>query len=320
MDVPPLVASRSDRPATVTALASRLDGLSWLALHGTAGCGKTQLVKLVARTCGRTTIWIPLRDTTADQAYDVVSAALWSVADTAGEYSPGSKWFAEACSRLDTGALVVLDDIPLCTALRLSDLLSALASTCHEFGVKILSTSHYKLPTSSSESLPEGAFSDIHCPPMTDDEAAEVFLAFGAPDGPQVRAMAKVCNAGAHGHPQIVRAIVQYLQEKNWQFREEDIGSILQLRPTGTLDKETLQRVLNTVEKKDSRELLYRLTVPISTFDEGRRRRSFGGRAVAAKAEGTPALYHRIMDPGREWRPTTAVAPGKETRPGESAE
>jgi hypothetical protein len=106
---PQPVARLSPRPNTVADLCRRLDPSGWLAIHGGAGVGKTQLAIQIAATCGTTGGWIRFHHSqvTTDAAI-LLDAALTEMAGWR-DVPRGTRWYPEALSAIGTGSIVALD-------------------------------------------------------------------------------------------------------------------------------------------------------------------------------------------------------------------
>ena len=75
-------------------------------------------------------------------------------------------------------------------------------------------------------------------------------------------------NDLARRHPLLLDAVGRYLAQRQWRFRDEEWSDILAGRHAAEVTRETISRLLHTVEDHRSRELLYRLTLVIGAFSE----------------------------------------------------
>lgn len=123
LDPPPLVNQLSPRTMAVDILLEKLHGCIWLAIHGSAGIGKTQLVLLLTQRKGKCRAWLRFRDlepaqshTHAIRAFEVLSGCNFD--------SRQSHFFSHVCSALGAGAMLVLDDLLRAVSANLSVKLS----------------------------------------------------------------------------------------------------------------------------------------------------------------------------------------------------
>ncbi|BAZ78740.1 hypothetical protein NIES50_73730 (plasmid) [Aulosira laxa NIES-50] len=243
LDVPPSVKHLSSRAETVNNLTGLFSSHTWIAIHGSAGTGKTQLAILVVRACSVTTAWLRLRGLTTEQACVRLDAA-W---DTLMR-SPSQ--------------MLVLDDIPrLLGGDEFSERLLLLANSCREKGVHLLSTSCYELPLNLRESLNVQTLYVMEIPLLNNQEASEMLLAYGAPPSLLTTKLVTFINGLAKQHPLLLAATARYLLQQNWQFTEDVLEGLFKSEYTAELNNETISRLLVTIEDTKTRELLYRLNL-----------------------------------------------------------
>ena len=89
-------------------------------------------------------------------------------------------WYAEACRRLGSGSLVVIDDLPAFEAGdSLSQRLSGFLPCCRERGVALIAATSVALPTTHQEGPAEGLVT-FPVPPLDQEDVAEL-LGSGVP-------------------------------------------------------------------------------------------------------------------------------------------
>ena len=147
----------------------------------------------------------------------------------------------------------------------LSERLIQLTQACNYFGVKLLSTSPHQLPLNLQERIGEKNLYSVKAPPLKDSEAAEILLAYEAPTS-IIDHYTKFFNTLAKGNPQLIVVIARYLRHHNWQMTENIEEKLLTGDYLSLLESQTVIRILDSIEDKDSRELLYRLCLPIGSF------------------------------------------------------
>jgi len=263
-EAPPLVALRSERKNAVGTMLASIDGHLWTAIVGAAGSGKTQLANLTVRASGKRVVWIGLRDFDVEMAFLYL---LHTLATLGGGHAANQPLIVHAaCSSLGRGSIIVLDDLGRCAGSRLAELLIQLAHESATAGVHILSTSHYQLPGEVRTALAATQLGEEPCLKMSDEEAEELFRAYGAPVGKFSTAMAKLCNLTAQGHPQLLSSMGQYLRDRAWQYDSDTVSRIWKGEHSQGLASETIERILDTVSDIAARDLLYRLNIVIGSF------------------------------------------------------
>jgi hypothetical protein len=265
LSVPLLVEHLSRREETVNALIGVFNSHTWTAIHGIAGSGKTHLAVLIVQAINTCRAWVRLRGLNREQACEELDAAFRELAALPLQ-SDRYQWYCQLCEGLGNGAMLVLDDLPeLSGSDRLSEQLIQLTRACRLHGVRLLSTSSYQLPFSLQELLGDQILHSTETPPFTDDEAAEILQAYGAPIT-ILNTYVRFINTHAQQHPVLITAIARYLQQHDWQFTEEVESRLLKGEYRAVLNNQMERRVLDSVEDDKARELLYRLSLPIGSF------------------------------------------------------
>lgn len=239
-------------------LSEALHGRVWLAIHGSAGVGKTQLALLLTRREGKCRAWVRFRDLEPPQSYahairacEVLSGCIFD--------SGQKRFFEQVCSALGKGSLLVLDDLPrLIGSEEFSDFLIQLALASRDAGVQIISSSHWPLPSRVSEALGESVL-NVQSPPLDDTEAREILTAYGAPQDKLNDKFVRYLNSLTSQHPALLSAAARFLAQKRWRFTEEALTQLIKGQYTGEITEETVSRLLQTIEDNNVRELLYRL-------------------------------------------------------------
>ncbi|MCC7070414.1 MAG: hypothetical protein IT383_03770 [Deltaproteobacteria bacterium] len=251
---PPPLARRSLRKDAVAAIVPTLGDKVWLALHGPAGSGKTELALLVASSLGSIGAWVSFRDLDANQAVVRLNLAT-------------SEVFKANPPLLGRGAVLVLDDLPLVGRGEFADRLLDVVRDCSASHVRIITTSAVPPPdavTARAESV--GGSLSTAAPPFTDDEAAELLLSFGMPSAWDRKRISFVRSV-VSGHAALLTAVGVHFAKNGWLDDDAFLQAMLYSRFGEELNDETARRLTETVPNAESGELLYRLREAIGEFD-----------------------------------------------------
>jgi hypothetical protein len=264
---PPIGEKLSPRTETVDQLKHELDRMTWLALTGSSGTGKSYLALLVAARYACCPVWLRFRDLDVGQAAAMLDAVFLHLRGGVVS-SRHHELYAAACRQFGPNALIVLDDVPaLLGGDPLVQRLELLVRACSETGVKLLTTSVHRLP-GVLQRVARGHLTQSDAPPLTDLEALEILQSFSAP--PKLLAnfaSVRFLNAVAQHHPALFTAIALFLEAHGWQWRDQQFEALLLGRFAQGVNDETIRRLLATVTDGPSRNLLYRLNLVIGTFD-----------------------------------------------------
>src|SRR5713101_794080 len=285
---PPVGEKLSPRTETVGQLKHELDRLTWLALTGSSGTGKSYLALLVAARYARCPVWLRFRDLDVGQAAAMLDAVFLRL--SGGMVPPRHhELYAAACRQFGANALVVLDDVPaLLGGDALVQRLELLVGACSETGVKLITTSVHRLP-GPLQRMARGRVTQGDAPPLTDLEALEILQSFTAPpwllaDLVKVRFL----NVVARHHPALFTAVALFLEAHGWQWADQQFEDLLLGRFAEDVNDETMRRLLATVADRPSRNLLYRLNLVIGAFDME------AVRVLAAVEPPVPELRERL--------------------------
>ncbi|HEY7427019.1 MAG TPA: hypothetical protein VH682_22480 [Gemmataceae bacterium] len=293
---PPSVPSLSSRRArTVADLVSSVEGKGWIAIRGATSTGKTVLVRLIAERLGGRVCWVDFKGLDDDGATYRVEQAC---AALAGYPAPPLRedWYRAACAALGAGAILILARLPnLAIAPQLSSRVVPLVKECGRSGVRVLSSSIHPLPLSVRSDL-AGGVADVPAPPLTNEEAGEVLLAYGA-SAAFVTKHSGVVNQLAKRHPFLLVAACQYLQRGNWGLGDAEILDLLGGAHTADFGTELYRKLQATVSDADSKELLYRLTLPGGRFARVQMERlAVVPQAIPRPAEKIPDLINAWVE------------------------
>ncbi len=266
LEQPAVVEHLSRRRRLVQQLQHQIMTVTWLAISGQVGVGKTHAGTLLAEALGRCDAWVRLRDVSDDVALRRLNAALACLARRGGE-QPGR--IEEVARQLGTGGFVVLDDIPrLRTGSAFWERLVTLTKAFARVGAKLVTTSNHAIPTRIRELASPSLLAEQECPLFDDDEVAEVLSALGAPETLLNEKFVSFLRALSRGHPVLVSAAGRYLRQHQWQVDASMLENLLRGGHVVDIGRETLERLIESVEDVDGRELLYRLKLVTGAFTD----------------------------------------------------
>ncbi len=264
LDAPAIPQWVGRRTETVAALSAATNGITWLALNGTASRGKTLLSRLLADSLGGTINWVSFADLSDAGASSLLERLCFTFTN---QLPPPRRepWYRAACQAMGAGSVLVLDDLPnLASSPQLSSRLPPFIRACGDAGVRVLSSSLFTVPQRVLQEI-DGLVIDCTAPPFTDRDAEEVLAAFNAPEG-IVRPTARLVNAIARQHPTLLVAACRYLQSLNWVLAGGGLQGLFQGAHTNDIAAEVHQKLVGTVPDPDTRQLLYRLSLVAGPF------------------------------------------------------
>ena len=268
LSLPQAVAHLSPRPQVVEDLCRLLGTHGWISIHGGPDVGKSQLAIQVAAAHRGRRGWVRFHHSqAATDAARLLDAALVALA---GWHHPPrhAGWFLEAVSAVESGSLVVLDDLPRTPGDDpFAEQLIRFGHAARAAGLKILSTSQFELPSRLRHQLGDTWLHDRPAPPFTDDEARDLFRAYGAPGSFLEARQIGFLNCLATGHPLLLAVTAEFLANRGWRYREEEVEALFRGDHTGSVMPEVIGRLTRTLGGAP-RELLYRLTLPIGSFEQ----------------------------------------------------
>ena len=263
---PTPVARLSPRRQTTAGLSEVLDSVGWLALHGGPDVGKTQLAVQVAAARIGPVGWVRFHHSQQPwHAGRQLDAAMAAVAGW-DRPPPRGNWYRDALANASSGILIVLDDLPRVPGdAPFAEQLIRFGQAAQAAGVRALSTSQFEFPARVRHHFGDGMASRP-TPPLTDGEAGELLRAHGAPDSFLGGRRLSFLNGQAAGHPLLLAATAEFLADRQWRYRDEELDALLRGDHTAAVLPEVIDRLTRTLGDP-SRQLLYRLTLPSGSFD-----------------------------------------------------
>jgi hypothetical protein len=268
LEIPPSCPNLTPRESDVALIRESVMRHAWTAIHGGTCTGKTQFAALVARALEHPPTWVRLRELGWRQAARRIDLALQVVSGVPTRSGQRRRYLG-ALGRLVRGSVIVLEDLPRVNAGDpLCERLARLAEAARDTEIHLLTTSCFPLSSRVVSLAPQGAVHAVSMPPFGVEDARALLRSLGAPEPLLEERIVTHINDLARRHPLLLEAIGRYLAQRQWRFRDEEWGDILAGRHTAEVTRETISRLLHTVEDHRSRELLYRLTLVIGAFSE----------------------------------------------------
>ncbi len=268
-DIPLLADALSNRAKTVNELVAFTSSKAWLAINGFSDTGKTHLALLVARAKGPSCGWIRFHSLMPlDQALATLVESLRRISDfRMDDRTSGTNSYQRICSTFQINSCLVLDDLPnLNSPSLLAQHLQLLADACRARGVFLVSTSHFRLPSGLVHALGE-AMLELAVPHFSDEEAAELLLAHGAPRDFLADGKFRFINSLSAGHPLLLTLAGQFLQNRSWLLDNDELSALMRGDHTQAVADEVLARVAQSLTDSQ-RELLYRMALAICELEE----------------------------------------------------
>lgn len=252
----------------VNSILEQMQRISWLALQGDLGCGKTQLAALVARRQEFFLGWVRLSHLSPTQASLRIDDALAVISGIAPT-NQWQRWYLDVCASLTENSLLVLDDLPRTNGKTILDeKLLMLSNACRITGIKILSTSAFSLSPAFNALISEGAIKHIEVPKLENHDIAELLTIYQAPNWLiENEKMLTLITSLTRGHPVLATAVVHYLQERNWKVDEKSFSTLFTGDYINNLNAYIQQELLDRLEDAETREFLYRLTLVQAPFE-----------------------------------------------------
>lgn len=262
---PPAAIARAARPLAAMTISREFDSHAWVAVNGTSGSGKTELALLVVEHLNGQRIWLSLRDLNPPEALTRLNAA---ITETVGRTASVDRtpWYDAFCAALGPRGVLVMDDLPPTEPdTPLGRQLVHLATAFQRHGLKLLTTSSHPFSPRFAPRL-GSILVEMPAPAFTDEEAAAVLLAHGAPPGWCDPSRVRFINIGAAGHAEMLVTAALFCRQRAWRFSEEDFQTLLFGSYTSAIQNDVMRRLLVTVPEERARQLLFRATLVFGAF------------------------------------------------------
>lgn len=264
-EIQPLSDHISNREELVSSLIEKFATAIWIAINGSVSTGKTQLSVLLSKKTDSSKYWINLRELTTSNFLVKIFSDLSSFLSVPNIQELDS-WQSSIFEKLEEGALIVLDDLPKLDhrSQSFSRFISFL-KTCKEKNIKILSTSNFTLPSNIKEFLKDDFIYNTTIPYLEIGDVNEILLTYII-DEEIAKGFNKLIHSISSGHPIIIKAICEYLIQKNWILSSNELSEIFRGNYSLELNEDTYEILSKTITDESTRNLLYRLNIVIGTF------------------------------------------------------
>ena len=243
----PLPPRVIDRKELVSRLISEMGRLGSVWLHGSSGLGKTVLARLIVDRSERDWLFVPLSD--------------FSSADL--EFS-----LCRTLQALQSGSVggVILDDFPTKHVHGARLRLSLLANEVHSMNGSLLVTSAKAPSPNVQDCFGQKGLSVVDIPYLSQEEVAELVTLAGGDRKKWAGVIYAFCGVG---HPQLVQARISGLQQRNWPEAALLAGIPGLAKPAKEVEgeRDAMRERLLSELSRNTRELLYRLTLFVGYFD-----------------------------------------------------
>lgn len=158
-----------------------------------------------------------------------------------------------------TNPLIIFDDIPqLGFDDSINQLFIQLFEHCNSNNIRILSTSNYKIHFKIYEQITDG-FEELQVPLLNKEEIEEIILTYT--DDKSKTSYSTIIEAISSGSPLYVQIICKYLESVNWSLSEDKFALFISGKAFNEFDGDIYQKLLNTTQDDNAREILYRLNI-----------------------------------------------------------
>jgi uncharacterized protein YhfF len=278
--VPLPLLKRSKRVRVVKHFIKSLESHPWLSVHGTAGSGKTELVKLVAEQLGGHAIWVPMASLTEHEAVMRLDAVArrYDPAAAATEWPAAYVALGEA---LGAKGLLIIDDLPLSQSVgNLPQRLQALVQMCRAKNCHLITTGVRPIPSRIIEAVGND-IAVASVPRFKNSETLEVLNAYGAPKSFLNTRFIRYLTNSTGGNPELLLAAVRFIARRNWVLGPDGVRALFQHEYSEEIRGDIVRRLKDEFLDPDTRQLLYRLNIVLGTF---------GRQQVAALAAVPPPI------------------------------
>ncbi|WP_425646539.1 hypothetical protein [Agrobacterium leguminum] len=241
--LPPAFAPRTAHIDGIISCLSEI-GVAWV--YGAAGVGKTFAAKLAARQIGGSWSFVHYRGLANDQVGQLLSQ------------------LADHVSSEKSIRGILLDDLECTLEASAVDSLLLLLSTCKRQDILVLATAPRPLQSDVAFGAGLSASTEIKFDDFDEEDIAHILRLLGVNDQNWAKYI-RVISGG--GHPQLVIAAIQSMQQSGWNVEEfKTLNSLLVGNPeVKQVRAQTRARLLRELPE-GSRRLLERLSVTSLAF------------------------------------------------------
>lgn len=247
--IPPLLPIKlSNRTLLVENFILKLNKSALLHIQGEIGTGKTQLCNLIIKKIDANIYWFRTKEY-KEQLKTFIIELGKLIQDSQGINL--LKMFSKDL-RIEASSVVVLDDLPNITELRIEEDFIRFVTICEENNIKIISTSNYVLPDRLNQYI--RYIESVKIPTLTEDDTIEILSSYEAPE--EIKKYAKLINIFSDSHPSLVIATINFLKLSDWKI---DIDNFLNNKFIENELQNSQNFLDKTVQDTQTKELVYRL-------------------------------------------------------------
>ncbi|WJN47595.1 hypothetical protein QUH71_26895 (plasmid) [Priestia aryabhattai] len=262
---PPLSQVLLKRDISISNDEKHMHHLTWFHLYGEVSTGKTHYLHLLSEKIPGKKIWIKCKGLNNEQVNSAIKFTLAEVAKK--NINNGKNSFDIIVEKLAKGTVLIIDDIP---QLKANDILvnnlNQLHSACEKHGVKILSSSTVKLTQGLTKYFNKNSYLSVQVPPLLVEDIIELICVKNSSLEDKEK-IAYWIGALTKYNPALVAACVDYLDLKSWEITNEVYESLQKGLYSADLNEEVRDLLLEEIKNTDTKELLYRLSLINSEFD-----------------------------------------------------
>ena len=264
ISVPPQVENYCSREENIAELKGILSDYNWLNIFGGIGSGKTQLAILLTQAYSNCQFWLRMRGLTSIKAVMLIDNAIKSLI---GRNPINDKDFEDFCRIIGINSIVVFDDLPAVFEDNdLSYRLLQFVNTCKNYEIKIISTSPSPLSEWLLERLEENTLNQLPVPAFSDKDVIELLIKENIASTLDVKNVARMLNVIAQGHSMLIVGMTHFLKQQEWKFDNRTFERLLKGDYAPKIIENIARRLVESVDDKDIRELLYRSTLVVCDF------------------------------------------------------
>lgn len=264
-EIQPLSDHISMRKELVNAFIENYKSKKWLAINGSVSTGKTQFSVLLAQNFNSTIYWINLRDFNDTNFIFKIISDLSSFLSL--EFDSDILLMQNRIiEKIEPGSLIILDDIPrLDFRNQAASKFISFVTACLTENILIFSTSNYEIPIQIKELLFNDSILETTIENLSVEEIFETLLTYNISED-IANSLKIFIHSLSSGHPVIVKAICNYLEQKNWVLSHEELKEIFNEDYSISTNEDTYLILTKTITDDNTRHLLYRLNIIIGNF------------------------------------------------------
>lgn len=263
----------------VAKLLEKLSCLNWINIQGAINTGKSFVAALIESKY-KNAIWISLRGEISDNMPDLSNllrghflriADIQKDNDLLAKYKTGQLSFEmiieSALRNLGSESLIVIDELPdLTKATVLSQQLVQLSLAIDKIGSKLVTTSQRRIPKTLLLRIPNVEFEEEVVPLLTIEDIFQALNEMGIPSTVDVEEITGRIFSLTSGQPPLVLTYIKIFKENAWIVNANTVASVEET--VSEIEEEILKKVKLLLKNDNERELLYRLSLMNTSFND----------------------------------------------------